>query len=404
MPKIVTPLTDTQVKRAKSNPDSNQKLFDGGGLYLLIDKSGSKFWRLDYTRPQSKKRNTLAVGVYPAVSLADARLFRDNTKKLLAQGIDPSEQKKKEVIAHQLELKNTFCVLAKEWLSRQDFSEATIKKSEYLLKFAYDDFGNKPVSEITPKDVLDVCRKIETKGNHETAKGVKVKCGQVFRYGVGLGICDRDVTQDLRGVLKPPQVTHRAAIIEPNELGHLLVAIDNYQGKFVTQIALKIAPLVFVRPIELRTAKWSDIDLEAHLWKYTPPKTKKQTGLQHIVPLSNQVMALLLVIKPITEKSEYVFPAVHTNVKPMSENTINQALRRLGYSGDEVCGHGFRATARTILDEVLGYPLDVIEQQLAHTVRDMHGRAYNRTKHLDKRIEMMQRWSDYLDDLKKAAN
>lgn len=219
-----------------------------------------------------------------------------------------------------------------------------------------------------------------------------------------MGICERDVTQDLRGVLKPPKVIHRAAIIEPNELGHLLVDIDNYQGKFATQIALKIAPLVFVRPIELRTAKWADIDLEACLWKYTPPKTKKQTGLQHIVPLSNQVMALILAIRPITEKSEYVFPAVHTNVKPMSENTINQALRRLGYSGDEVCGHGFRATARTILDEVLGYPLDVIEQQLAHTVRDMHGRAYNRTKHLDKRIEMMQRWSDYLDGLKKAAN
>lgn len=400
MPKIVTPLTDTQIKRAKSNPDSNQKLFDGGGLYLLIDKSGGKFWRLDYTRPHNKKRNTLAIGVYPAVSLADARLIRDNTKKQLAQGIDPSEEKKKEALAQELESKNTFYVLAEEWLSRQDFTPATIKKSKYLLGFAYEGFGSKKANEITPKDVLDVCRKIEIKGNHETAKGVKVKCGQVFRYGVGLGVCDRDVTQDLKGVLKPPQVTHRAAIIEPKELSHLLVAIDNYQGKFVTQIALKIAPLVFVRPGELRMAKWVDIHFDTRLWKYTPPKTKKQTELQHIVPLSNQVIGLLLAIKPITEKSEYVFPAMTTILKPMSENTINQALRRLGYGGDEVCGHGFRATARTILDEILGYPLDVIEQQLAHTVRDMHGRAYNRTKHLDKRIEMMQRWSDYLDSLK----
>ena len=400
MPKVVVPLNDTQLKRAKINTENIQKLSDGGGLYLLVDKTDGKFWRMDYTRPHNKKRNTLSFGTYPAISLAEARTMRDEAKKLIAQGIDPSEEKKRVVIEQQYSSKNTFMLIAEEWLSRQDFSPATLKKSKYLLKFAYEELGSRPLSEILPKDVLSVCRKVEAKGNHETAKAIKVKCGQVFRYGVAIGICDRDVTQDLRGALKPPIVTHRAAIIDPDKLGVLLSDIDNYEGRFSTQIALKIAPLVFVRPGELRAAKWNDIDFEARLWKYTPPKTKKQTEIEHIVPLSTQVYDLFMQIRPITKHNEYVFPAVHTNVKPMSDNTINQALRRLGYSGDEVCGHGFRATARTILDETLHYPLDVIEQQLAHTVKDIHGRAYNRTKHLDKRTEMMQAWANYLDGLK----
>jgi integrase len=399
MPKIVVPLTDTRIRTVKAT-DKPIKLSDGGGMYLLVDLQGNKTWRLDYTRPIIKKRNTITLGSYPQVSLAEARQQRDRIKKELSEGIDPSTEKKRIAKKNLEEHLNTFHAIAEDWLSRQNYSEATLEKANRLLKYAYMGLGDKPISAITPRDILAICRQLEEKGTFETAREVKIKCGQVMRYGVAIGVCERDMTQDLKGALQATSVKHRAAITEPTDFAQLLNDIDHYNGNITTQYALKIAPLVFVRPGELRTARWADIDFNERLWRFTPPKTKKQTGLDHIVPLSDQAYDLFFKLKDFTDYSEFVFPAIHTKLKTMSENTINQAIRRLGYSSEQMCGHGFRAAARTILEEILEYPIEIIEQQLAHQVRDMHGRAYNRTKHLVKRREMMQGWADYLDRLK----
>lgn len=400
MARTVVPLNDTKIKKAKSE-DKNIKLSDGGGLYLLIDKNNNKFWRFDYYRPYSKKRNTISFGIYPEVSLADARARRDEARSLLAQNLDPHEEKKRIALEHGDSLKNTFEFVAKEWLAKQKFADSTYKKSESLFSVIFEGIGKKPINKVTPVDVLNICRIYERQEKYETAKKVKVKCGQVLRYGVATGLCERDVTQDLRGALTTPVAEHMAAITNPSEFAMLLDDIDHYEGTIITKTALKIAPLVFVRPGELRHAKWSDIDFDEKIWSYTPPKTKSKTGVELIVPLSDQVIDLLQKIHPVTSnQSDYVFPAVTSNSRPMSENTITQALRRLGYQKEKVSGHGFRASARTMLEEVLQFPVEIIEMQLGHQVRDMHGRAYNRTKHLEKRRLMMQRWSDYCDELK----
>lgn len=376
------------------------KLSDGGGMYLLIDKNNNKFWRFDYYRPYTKKRNTISFGSYPEVSLADARSRRDDARSLLAQNIDPSESRKLEIINQVNSLKNTFAAVSEEWMTKQNLAESTIAKNKKFFQVIVDNIGDKPINSITPMDVLNVCRIYEREEKYETAKKIKVKCGQILRYGVAIGLCERDVTPDLRGALKTPVVNHMAAITSPKEFAVLLSDIDHYEGTIITKTALKIAPLVFVRPGELRHAKWSDIDFDNCIWSYTPPKTKSKTGVELIVPLSTQVVELLKVLQPITCNSEYVFPAITSALKPMSENTINQALRRLGYEKEQVSGHGFRASARTMLDEVLQFPVEIIEMQLGHQVRDMHGRAYNRTKHLKERKEMMQKWADYCDEIK----
>lgn len=402
MPKIVIPLTDTKIKTTKANPDQIQKLADGNGLFLTISKTGDKTWRFDYSRPYTKKRNSLSFGSYPNVTLAQARIKREEARTLLAQNIDPHIEKKR--IENEIfnTNKNIFSELAKEWMSKQEFAESTLRGQQSLLEVINQHIGLIPVHEIKPTDILKVCQIYEKEEKLETAKKVKVKCGQILRYAVSIGLCERDVTQDLRGALKTPKVTHMAALVEPKDFAQLLQDIDHYQGSAITRYALRIAPLVFVRPGELRHAQWKDIDLEQGLWSYTPPKTKSKTGVQHIVPLSTQVIHLLSELAQITRyKSEYVFPATTSNLKPMSENTINQALRRLGYTSEQACGHGFRASARTILEEVLDFPIELIEQQLAHQVKDMHGRAYNRTKHLEKRKIMMQKWTDYCEQIKK---
>ncbi|OTG85513.1 integrase [Acinetobacter sp. ANC 4558] len=404
MARTVVPLNDTKIKKAKSQ-GSNIKLSDGGGLYLLIDKNNNKFWRFDYYRPYSKKRNTISFGIYPEVSLADARSRREDARSLLAQNIDPQEEKKRITLEHGDALKNTFKFVASEWLSKQSLAESTIKKSKSLFDVIFESIGKKPINKITPVDVLNICRIYERQGKFETAKKVKVKCGQVLRYGVATGLCERDVTQDLRGALTTPVVEHMSAITDPKEFALLLADIDHYDGTYITKIALQLAPLVFVRPGELRHAKWSDIDFDEKIWAYTPPKTKSKTGVELIVPLSTQVLILFEKIYPVTSnQSDFVFPAMTSSLKPMSENTINQALRRLGYEKEKVSGHGFRASARTMLEEVLQFPVEIIEMQLGHQVRDMHGRAYNRTKHLKKRREMMQAWANYCDELKSTVN
>ncbi|AXI03263.1 tyrosine-type recombinase/integrase [Aquirhabdus parva] len=400
MPKLVVPLTDPQIKKAKYDSTGSNKLRDGGGLFLLLDKNGSKYWHMDYTRPVTKKRNTLAFGIYPYTTLAKARELRDSARKLIAQGLDPSDQKKQDAAEAQISLNNSFEAIALEWLERQQIADVTKNKALYLLKFAFAGFGKKPIRDVLPIDVLKVCRAAEAEGHLEKAHRIKSKCSQVFRYAIASTILETDPTRDLRGALKSVEVTHHAAIIDPLQVGQLLKAIDNYSGQLVTIAALKLAPLTFVRPGELRAAKWADINLEKGLWSYTPPKTKKQTKVELIVPLSTQALSILKDMHLLSTNSEYVFPSLYTNLRCMSEGTINQALRRMGYGKDEMCGHGFRAMARTILEEVLEYPIEIIEQQLGHQVRDMHGRAYNRTRHLDKRKDMMQAWANYLDSIK----
>lgn len=402
MPKIAKPLTDLQIRQAKPK-DKPYKLSDGEGLYLLVKLDGAKLWRLDYTRPIIKKRNTLALGVYPEISLSDARLKRDNAKKLLAKEIDPSEQKKADLREAKVASGNTFEAVALEWLSKQKYADATHEKAIYLLKLPFQKFGNRPIAEIMPIDVLDVCRIPEKEGHLEKARKTMNKCSQVFRYGVAISACKADPTRDLRGALETPYTEHHAAIIEPVELGRLLQDIEHYSGFYTTISALKLAPILFTRPGELRALRWASINLDVGEWRYTPPKTKKSTGIEMIVPLPTQAIVILKELQIVNGHTDFVFPSSHTSLKPMSENTINQALRRMGWGGDQMCGHGFRATARTILEEVLEYSPELIEMQLGHQVKDTNGRAYNRTKHLTKRKEMMQAWADYLDGLKVSV-
>ena len=386
-------LTDTAIKSTKPK-DAPYKLSDGGGMYLLVKPNGGKYWHLAYRF--NNKQKLLALGVYPEVSLKDARLKREAAKKLLAKNIDPSEAKKEEKRLSILQAENTFEIIANEWLSNQTkIKEVTAKGYKRYLAYAFEAFGHKPVNNVTSPDVLALCRTIEARGTIETAHRVKTTCGLVFRYAIATGRATYEPTQALKGALKPVLTTHQAAIVDPSQVARLMQDIQGYQGHYTVVCALKLAPLVFVRPSELRGAKWEDIDLEAKEWRYHVHKTRTE----HIVPLSRQAVTLLSALKTISNHSPYVFPSIRSNQRTMSENTINAALRRLGYTSEQMCGHGFRAMARTILDEKLGYPIEVIEMQLAHAVKDANGRAYNRTKYLEQRHKMMQHWSDYLDGL-----
>jgi len=386
-------LTEAQVKNTKPT-DTPYKLSDGGGMYLLVKPTGGKYWHLGYRH--NDKQKLLALGVYPKLTLAKARKARDKARELLKEGIDPNEHKKAVKKLSTLQSENTFEAIAREWLDKQShLAEVTQNKSKWLLDFAIASFGKKAITDVTAPDVLAVCQLLENQEKRETARRIKVKCGQVFRYAIQTGRATYEPTQSLKGALQPVVTTHHAAITDPVEVAELLRAIAGYKGQFVTLCALKLAPLVFIRPSELRQALWENIDLEAAEWRYRVSKT----NTDHIVPLSTQAVGILKELHSLTGHGKYVFPSIRTNSRPMSENTINPALRRLGYTSEQMCGHGFRAMARTLLEEVLGYPYDIIEQQLAHTVRDPNGRAYNRTKHLEARRKMMQHWSDYLDGL-----
>jgi len=386
-------LTEVQVKNTKPT-DAPYKISDGGGMYLLVNPTGGKYWHLAYR--YNNKQKLLALGVYPEVTLAKARKAREKARKLIKDGIDPSEEKKAAKKLADLQSATTFEAIAREWLDKQThLAEVTQNKSKWLLDFAIAGFGKKAITDVTAPDVLAVCQLLEKQEKRETARRIKVKCGQVFRYAIQTGRATYDPTQALKGALQPVVTTHHAAITDPVEVAELLRAIAGYKGQFVTLCALKLSPLVFVRPNELRHALWVEIDLNAAEWRYRVSKT----NTDHIVPLSTQAVGILKELHSLTGHGKYVFPSIRTNSRPMSENTINPALRRLGYSSEQMCGHGFRAMARTLLEEVLGYPYDIIEQQLAHTVRDPNGRAYNRTKHLEARHKMMQHWSDYLDSL-----
>lgn len=402
MPKITPPLTDVQPRNAKGK-DKPYKLADGGGLYLLVNPDGTRYWRMDYRF--GDKRRTLAFGKYPEISLGDARAKRADAKRLLDQGVDPGEQRKAQKAARSDRSSNSFEVIAREWFSKYKDGWATSHSDKIMGRLEKDIFpwiGGRPIAEISAPELLAAVRRIEARGALETAHRSLANCGQVFRYAVATGRAERDPSADLRGALPSARARrkHFAAVTESKQVGSLLRAIDGYSGSYTVRCALRLAPLVFVRPGELRAAEWEDIDLEAAEWRYTVSKTKTQ----HIVPLATQAIALLRELHPLTGHGRYLFPSPRTRERPMSDNAILSALRRMGIAKDEMSGHGFRAMARTILDEVLKVPPHIIEHQLAHAVRDPLGRAYNRTTHLEDRRTMMQAWADHLDRLKAGAD
>jgi len=393
-------LSDIKI-RSTAVTNKTQRLFDGGGLYIEITPKGSKYWRLKYRFLKKEKR--LALGVYPTVTLKMAREKAADAKRLLAEGIDPG-QYKKSMKATQLEISmNSFEAVAREWHSKQvriwtaRHSIGVMKRLELNI---FPWLGKRAVSEITPKEVLSVIRRIEERGALHTAHRALSSCSQVFRYAVSTGKAPADPCRDLRGTLPPEKVQHRAAITDPVKVGELLRTIDTYEGSMIVKYAMRLAPLVFVRPGELRKAEWNDIDFEKAEWRFKVTKT----DTDHIVPLSRQSIEILEEIKPLTGTGQYVFPSARSSRRPMSDNAVLAAFRRMGIEKHEMTGHGFRAMARTILDEMLGFRPDFIEHQLAHAVRDPNGRAYNRTAHLAERKKMMQEWANYLDNLKDGAD
>lgn len=395
-------LTDTFIRQIKhKGAPAGEKYTDGQGLFLLVNGTG-KYWRLNYRF--IGKQKTLALGVYPAVSLAKARKKRDEAREKLAEGIDPAQVKREEKQAKAFAAAHTFEEVARQWLKKTaaDRAASTQEKiTTWLEKDVFPSIGKKPISTLGPRDVLATVQKMEARGAIDSAHRVKQICGQVFRYAVATGTAERDVTADLKGALAAVPKSNYAAITEPKPAGDLLRSIYAYTGHPFAVAALKLSPLVFVRPGELRSAEWAEIDLDAAEWRI--PGRKMKMGIDHLVPLSTQAVEILRELHPLTGRGKYVFPSIRTGQRCMSENTINAALRSMGYSKDKMTAHGFRAMARTILDEVLEERVDLIEHQLAHAVKDPNGRAYNRTAHLPARRGMMQRWADYLDKLRKGA-
>ena len=345
-----------------------------------------------------------SLGVYPEVSLAKARQRREAAKELLSGGIDPAQAKRDEKYEKADAAANTFAAVARTWMTKTEPSRAATthsKLSAWLNKDVIPAIGSKPISSITPREVLLMLQKVEARGTIDSAHQIKQLCGRIFRFAVASGLAERDVTVDLKGVLSAPVQTHYAAITEPSQAGALLRSIDSYTGHAYAAAALKLSPLVFLRPGELRAAEWSEINLDAAQWRI--PAEKMKLRIEHMVPLSTQVVEILRAVHLLSGHGRYVFPSIRTGERCMSENTVNAALRGMGYSKEVMTAHGFRAMARTILDEVLGERVDLIEHQLAHAVKDPNGRAYNRTAHLPARVEMMQRWADYLETLRKGA-
>lgn len=405
-------LTDLAIRNAQPK-DKTYKLTDGKGLYLEITPAGRKWWRLKYRFDGKEKR--LALGVYPEVPLAGrkdkktgnwiegARDKRDKARQLVGDGIDPGVMRKTARSTRAINSVNSFEAVAREWHTGRKPTWNPKHADTVLRRLERDIFphvGQRPVTELTAPELLAALRRVENRGAIETAHRELQICNQVFRYAVATGRAARNIAQDLRGALPPFKGTHHAAITEPDKVGDLLRMIDGYSGTPAVMSALKLAPLVFVRPGELRKARWEDVDLKRGEWRYIVTKTETQ----HVVPLAKQAVRILQGLRPLTGKSQWVFPSSRSNKRPLSENAVLAALRRMGVGKEEMSGHGFRAMARTILDEVLGFRPDYIEHQLAHAVRDPNGRAYNRTAHLVERRKMMQAWADYLDQLKIGTN
>lgn len=390
-------LTDAKLRALKPR-ETLYRVADHAGLCIEVTPAGRKLWRLRYRH--AGKASMVSLGAYPDVSLAQARELREEERRRLRAGENPAEARK---IRHEAE-GPTFREIADEWLSkqRQRLAPATYSKAEWLLSFAYSHVGARPVRDIRPPDVLAVLREIEADGHHETAHRVKSRMGQVFRYAVAVGKANADPTSALRGALAPVVPTRRSAVTEPAGIRALLIAMDGYTGLFPTRCALRLAPLVFVRPGELRAAEWAEFDLDGDDPQWLIPANRTKMRTAHVVPLAPQAVAILRELQPFTGNGRLLFPSTWSRDKPMSENTLNTALRRLGFDSSTHCAHGFRALASTRLNE-MGFPPDVIERQLAHAPRNKVRAAYNRAEYLPQRREMMAAWADYLDSLRTAA-
>ncbi len=394
-------LTTTEVKQAKAG-DNVRKLTDGGGLHLQVQPTGARYWRYDYR--YAGKRKTLALGVYPEVSLKKAREKHQEARGKLSEGIDPGEQRKVEKLTRHIAAADSFEAVAREWSQTKMCDKSKSHQNRTMRALEKDLFpciGNRPISSITAPELLASLRKIEERGAVETAHRAKQTAGQVFRYAIVTGRAERDPSGDLKGALKDPKKKHLAAITEPAQVGRLLLAIDGYTGTPAVRAALRLSPLLFQRPGEIRHMEWTEIDWEAKRWEI--PADKMKMRQPHIVPLSHQALEILLEIHPLTGRGSYVFPSARGASRCLSENGVRTALRSMGYDNDTMTPHGFRAMARTLLDEVLEYRVDWIEHQLTHAVKDPNGRAYNRTAHLAGRAKMMQDWADYLENLRLKA-
>lgn len=390
-------LTDSAVRNAKAR-EKPYKLSAGGGLYLLINPTGSRWWRLKFR--VGGKEKLLSLGVYPDISLKVARDRRDEARRLLASGVDPSAHRKAEKVADA----DSFEAVAREWFAKFSVNWAPSHSEKVLRRLEVDLFpwlGSRPVRSITAPELLSCLRRIEARGALDTAHRAHQNCGQVMRYAIATGRAERDPAADLRGALPPVTGGHFATITEPVKVGALLRAIDGYAGTLIARNALKLAPLVFVRPGELRQAEWSEIDLDASEWRI--PAERMKARVLHIVPLARQAVEVLRELQPLTGSGRYVFPSARSIDRPMSENTVLAALRRLGYPTGHMTGHGFRAMASTLLNEQ-GWGRDAIERQLAHGERDEVRAAYNYAEYLPERRQMMQSWADHLDSLRVGNN
>ncbi|MFT3791761.1 MAG: integrase arm-type DNA-binding domain-containing protein [Rudaea sp.] len=393
-------LTPSAVQNAKSRAKP-YKLADERGMYLLVRPDGARWWRLDYRRPGIGKRNTLSLGTFPDVSLKRAREKRDQARALLADGIDPGDKRKAEALANA----DTFEAVAREWFAKFSTKWVRSHADKVLARLENDVFpwlGGKPIAKIIALDFLGVLKRIEARGAIETARRASQNCGQVMRYAVATGRAPLDPTPSLRGSLTPWKPEHYASITDPKKYAELLRAIDGFTGTLPVRCALRLLPLVFTRPGELCAAEWAEFDLDEAVWNI--PAERMKLRLPHVVPLAPQAVAILRELHPLTGRGRYVFPGARSSKKPLSDMALNAGLRRLGFDKNTFTAHGFRAAARTILDEVLNYPIDHIEHQLAHAVKDANGRAYNRTAHLPARRKMMQAWADYLDGLRAGAD
>lgn len=390
----------TAVKLAALKPRTAiYRIADAAGLCIEVRPDGGRSWRYRYRFAGTARM--LSLGTYPQVSLAEARRRRDEARNVLQSGRDPSSERKADKLRVKLSVENTFGAIAMEWLEQQRgaLADITYHKSEWLFSFVTPALGARPIADITAPEILAILRGIEARGRHETAHRVKQRVGQVFRYAIATGRAERDPSSDLRGALCPVVTISRAAVTDPNDVADLLRAIDEYQGQPATRTALRLAPLVFARPGNLRAMEWSELDLDQAEWRIPAHKMKVREA--HVVPLAKQAVTMLREVYPLTGYGPFVFPSLRSGHRPMSENTINASLRRLGYDKETMTGHGFRALASTRLNE-MGWAPDVIERQLAHAERNKVRAAYNRASYMAERRKMMQAWADYLDALRQS--
>ncbi len=393
-------LTATQINQAKPR-ESRYNLKDENGLYLEVSPTGKKLWRVRYWL--DGKENRIGIGPYPHVGLAEARKRCLEIKGQIADKIDPVQKRREEKTEQQVVESSVFSKVAMSWLATKKDSWSPGHAETVLQRLEANIFpllGDTPIKTITAPQMLEVLRQIEKRGALEVARRVRGICSQIFRYGIACGLADQDPAAPLVGALKSPPKQHYASIIDPKQVGQLLRDIDKYQGSQVVYCAFRLSPLLFVRPGELRQAEWSEIDLEAAEWRI--PKEKMKMRKPHIVPLSRQALEIFQALKPLTGHGQYVFPAMTTSKRPMSDNTINMALRRIGYDKEQMTAHGFRSMASTLLNEQ-GYHPDAIERQLAHSEKNHVRAAYNYAEYLPERRKMMQDWADYLDSLRQEA-